>query len=348
MAAGDRAEQRERRGHGLGDQVDDDLHDHAPDRELGVVERALDRQIETDGAVAVLEQRDREQDRQLGGGRAVDALAERQLVEHELVRRRQPALVDLVVDLERQRALGDAVSRVLARIGRERRQVDAGGLGREIERELARERIQRPAHLDRRDVLDAGGDFDVSGLRGRKRRHAARDIRQMRRVVRLDVEVRELHLAVAHLDVADRHGSLLRCRRRVGAGVGPTAWRHAGVDGGVDARDRRRRACGPVEQPLQVERRVGVDDEARKELVEPDRAERNLARRLGHVDAREGERLPAHELLRRRPVERAEVADRHVAGESGARVPAGSAPAVTRPLALTAPLVTMTFVRASK
>ncbi len=66
-------------------------------REFRIVERALYRQIEVDDALAVLEQGNRKKDGQLGRGRAVDMLAERELIEDELVRRGELAVVDLVV-----------------------------------------------------------------------------------------------------------------------------------------------------------------------------------------------------------------------------------------------------------
>ena len=73
-AAGDRAEDREWRRHDLGDQVDDHADDQAADRELRIVERAGNRQLDVDHAVAILEQRDGKQHRKLGRRRAVDAL----------------------------------------------------------------------------------------------------------------------------------------------------------------------------------------------------------------------------------------------------------------------------------
>ena len=96
------------------------------------------------------------------------------------------------------------------------------------------------------------------------------------------------------------------------------------AEAGARCRRGRRR-----EQPFEVERRVGVDDDARVKLVEPDCPERGLAGLGGDVDAGERQCLPAHQLLRRWPVERAEVADRHVAGEarggSGRRAGGGDA-----------------------
>ena len=71
---------------------------------------------------------------------------------------------DLVADVERELALLDAVAGVLHRVGRERRQVDVARLAGEVERELRRERVDAPLHLDRRGVVDARGDRDVPGL----------------------------------------------------------------------------------------------------------------------------------------------------------------------------------------
>jgi hypothetical protein len=65
---------------------------------------------------------------------------------------------------------------------------------------------------------------------------------------------------------------------------------------------------------VQVERRVRIKDESRVELIQGDGAERNLERCRRRVDAGEGQRLPAHEFLRGRTIERIEIADRQVAG----------------------------------
>src|SRR5206468_3222889 len=99
-ASCERAEQRERCRGRLRHQIDDDLHDDAPDRELRIVERTLDRKVEIDHAVAILEQRNRQQHWQLRRIRAVDVLAERELVEHQLVRCGELAILDLIVHFE--------------------------------------------------------------------------------------------------------------------------------------------------------------------------------------------------------------------------------------------------------
>ena len=179
---------------------------------------------------------------------------------------------------------------------------------------------------------------DVSGLRGRKRRHAAGDVGQMRRVVRLDVEVRKLHLAVAHLDVADRHGGFLRCRRRrwrrcgadAGGGVdagfeaGFEAGVDAGVEAGVEAGTAAPCVAGAESSRCRLSVASGLTMSRAKNWSSADRAERDSC---GGVSATSTpvsvSDLPAHELLRRRPVERAEVADRHVAREVRRAGPAG-------------------------
>ena len=137
--------------------------------------------------------------------------------------------------------------------------------------------------------------------------------------------------------------------RRRGAGASPRA-----RAGGERAWPRRRptqwaapapasRSPRPAtQQPLQIERRIRIDDDARVELVERDSAERDLQRRA-RVDAGERQRLPAHELLRGRAVERAEIADRHVAGVSRARPPRCPGIEDEASLGATAPPVTMTL-----
>jgi hypothetical protein len=77
-------QQAERRRDGLDDQVDDGLPDQRADAELRVVERAAERQVDVDHAVAVGQQGHRQLDGQ-AVGRARHFLAELQLVEHQLV-----------------------------------------------------------------------------------------------------------------------------------------------------------------------------------------------------------------------------------------------------------------------
>ena len=113
-----------------------------------------------------------------------------------------------------------------------------------------------------------------------------------------------------NLDAADRYRQLL---------VAGGRWqnlrrRHAGRSGRGRGRCRLGSHRFRCEEPLQIERGIGIDDDARVELVERDSAERDLQRLRLHVDGGERECLPAQQLLRGGAIERAEIADRNVAG----------------------------------
>jgi hypothetical protein len=79
------AEERERRGRGLCDQVADRLPEDLAILEVGVVEVAADRQVDVDLAAAVAQQAERELQRQLCRVGALDRLSEVKLVELEFV-----------------------------------------------------------------------------------------------------------------------------------------------------------------------------------------------------------------------------------------------------------------------
>ncbi len=66
-----RPERPKRRGHDLGDQVHEGLPDDLADTEFGIVEIPVNRQSDVDHAVAVLQKRHGEIQRQIGGFRAL-------------------------------------------------------------------------------------------------------------------------------------------------------------------------------------------------------------------------------------------------------------------------------------
>ena len=130
----------------------------------------------------------------------------------------------------------------------------------------------------------------------------------MRRIIRPNEKIGELDFTVSKGDAANRHRQLtIGFRRR------QFFRRHAGRLHRRTGRDDFR--CGRLRRKelLQVERPVGIDDETRVKAIHCNTAERQLERIRGRIDSSERERLPAHQLLRRRPVERAEIADRDVA-----------------------------------
>ncbi len=113
----ERAEQSERRGHDLDQYVLDDLPDDRPDPELRIVQRAVDRDVEIDHAVDVLEQRGRELDRQRHGLLARGRLAPFELIDADVMLGFELAILDQVLEVRRERALGDVVPGEASGIG---------------------------------------------------------------------------------------------------------------------------------------------------------------------------------------------------------------------------------------
>jgi hypothetical protein len=188
------------------------------DAELRVVERAAERQVDVDHAVAVGQQRHRELHRQ-AVGRARHLLAELQLVEHQLVGGRELAVGrDLVVDVHAHLAALDAVAGVAHRVRRQRRQVEVAHLGGDVEFERLGQRIELAGDFQRRGLLRLAAQFQVGQRRPaalalrrvrRERTELAGQLAQVGRVVGLDEQVGEVDLAVdqAHrAEVDDRAG----------------------------------------------------------------------------------------------------------------------------------------------
>src|SRR6185503_12215285 len=86
-AAEEAADQREGRRRDLGQESDESLPDERAEPELGIVEAPGHRQVDVDDAVLVLQQRDRELERQGDGVWALDLVAELELVDHEFLLR---------------------------------------------------------------------------------------------------------------------------------------------------------------------------------------------------------------------------------------------------------------------
>ena len=114
----DGAEEREGRCSRLADQVDDDPQDNPPHAELGVVEAPAHGDIQLDLAIPVFQQGDGEPDGQLGGLGAIDLLAERKLVDEDVVPCIELALGDRIAQIEGELALGDGVARIGPRVRR--------------------------------------------------------------------------------------------------------------------------------------------------------------------------------------------------------------------------------------
>jgi hypothetical protein len=104
----------------------------------------------------------------------------------------------------RELAALDAVAGVLHRIRRERRQLDVGRGGLDVEEEIARERVDLAGDLERCDVVDLAAQLDLARRLRRDRTDGSADAGEIRRVVRPDEEIAEVDVAALQRDLADR------------------------------------------------------------------------------------------------------------------------------------------------
>jgi hypothetical protein len=110
------------------------------------------------------------------GGRALDLLAERELVEDDPVARAQlPVGLHDVGEVDAQLAALDAVARVLDRVRRQRRELELAHLAPSGRARRAGERVDLAGDLERRRALDAAAQVDVGELRRPRRRRLRRD-----------------------------------------------------------------------------------------------------------------------------------------------------------------------------
>ena len=122
-AAEQRAEQRERRRGHLDENVFDGAPDHFGDAKIRLAQIAVNRHVQNNFSVAVLQNGDAEAHRQMRGVRAVHLFAKRELVQRDDVFRIQFFPDEFIREVEIQFALGDAVAGELARIRAGRRQI---------------------------------------------------------------------------------------------------------------------------------------------------------------------------------------------------------------------------------
>jgi len=99
-------------------------------------------------------------------------IAERQLIDEQMVVRGQLIVLELVVQIDVELALRDRIARVLRRIRREVRQLDVVRACSQIERRLRDQRIDRAANRQRTVRGQFRGDIDGRG-RGRLRAERA-------------------------------------------------------------------------------------------------------------------------------------------------------------------------------
>jgi hypothetical protein len=133
LAACQRREQRERRGHGLCEQVAEHLGDERADLELRIASEPV---IGSSSAISPLESFSRftgEEHRQLGRlGLSTLSPNVRRSIRTCCARR--ACRLDVVLHVERELAVGDAVARVALRVRGELGQLDALALGRRCRR----------------------------------------------------------------------------------------------------------------------------------------------------------------------------------------------------------------------
>src|SRR5690606_29018390 len=107
-AAEQRAQRTERRGDDLGDEAEQGLADQAAEAEFGILERPRHGQAEVDAALAVLEDRNGQVERQVRRVFRLELLAKRELIHDDPVVALQLLVLDPVLEIERQFARGDA------------------------------------------------------------------------------------------------------------------------------------------------------------------------------------------------------------------------------------------------
>jgi len=179
-----RRDQRERRRGRLGDQVHQHLDDDPPYLELGVVQRTGDRHVEIDDAMTILQQRHGQANGRLDRVGTLDLVAERELVDDDLVAGVEPPGRDLVAQREIELALPDGVAHVFAGVGADGRQLEVLQVDPHVDEQVLRQRVDLAEDGQRARVVD--GPAKIDSGRGAQRRRQAGDrsgeIRQRRRI----------------------------------------------------------------------------------------------------------------------------------------------------------------------
>nr|GFD53773.1 hypothetical protein [Tanacetum cinerariifolium] len=100
------------------------------------------RQLDGNLAVDVLEQGNRQFQRQVHGIRAVDLFTQLQLLDHHLVLGFELTLGDQVMQVQVQSAFANAIARELAGVGRQCGQLDTLETGRDVQTGEGVERVE--------------------------------------------------------------------------------------------------------------------------------------------------------------------------------------------------------------
>jgi len=94
------------------------------DAELRIRKRSRDRDSHVDLSLRILEQRNCEPNRQIGGVGAIDVIAERQLIDKKYGVGRQLAGVEQIMNVNGERAFRDRIAGVLDGVRRDSGQLD--------------------------------------------------------------------------------------------------------------------------------------------------------------------------------------------------------------------------------
>ncbi|MGA3007924.1 MAG: hypothetical protein ABSE59_08535, partial [Opitutaceae bacterium] len=112
-----------RRNRGFGEQVDDHAHHDLAHAEIRVIKVALNREVDHDLAVEILEQRHPETDRQFGRIGAMGGRTERELVYRHDIGRVDFLAVELELGRDQKLAAREFVTGVFAGVGAEGQQI---------------------------------------------------------------------------------------------------------------------------------------------------------------------------------------------------------------------------------
>ena len=148
------SDQRERRRRRLDDQIHERAEDDAADAELRIRKRPRNRDSHVDLSLRIFQQRNCEPNRQVGRVRAVHVIAERQLIDKDMVVGGQLAGIEQVMNIDCERAFNDRIAGVLDRVRRDSGQLDRVRLRLDIDERGRRERIDRSVDIERRAAVD--------------------------------------------------------------------------------------------------------------------------------------------------------------------------------------------------
>ena len=207
-------------------QVDDRLPDHRAVAELRVVETTRYRQSEIDAAITILQDRQRQFERQLDRIRAVNPFTERQLVDHHLIVTFELAVAHLVIEVQRDFAGGNLVAGELHRIGSGGDHVDILEYQVDIGIDARREWIELAADARQSEFVDPAVKFELAaGCRiGRQAGDHTGEFMNACAELRTQAQILEIEFRVVDAQSSHCH------RKRLGTG---------GYGGG-----RRRCRCG--------------------------------------------------------------------------------------------------------